>query len=828
MQILHTPVRVGDRVRVRKQRWCVAAAHSYDRCQVVTLSGIGPRNAGSRQSVVVPFDAIERLEQPDRLQVVGRRRWRQQWRALLASDRPAGCLATARRARIDLLPYQLEPALALLRGLGSRVLLADEVGLGKTIQAGLIVSELGAAGAERVLILTPAGLRDQWVAELGDRFGLDAAILDMREARRRASALPAGLNPWLTVPLVIASIDYVKRPEVLPAVEACRWDVVIVDEAHGVTTGSSRYDALSVLCKRASYVVLVTATPHNGDRPAFESLCRLGEIEGEERGRLLVFRRTRADADLPANRRVHCVLVRQTEDERRMHNQLSRLVAAIRSEQRDRTDWLALATLHKRALSSAHSLLTSVGRRLSTLEGRGSEGERQPQLPLENGDGELDPDDDAPAWTAPALADGDRERALLEAVADAAGKAAARESKLAALSRLVLRLARLGEPVIVFTEYRDTLLHLERTLAERCAVLWGTAVGVLHGGLGRHERRLVLNDFQSRRRPILLATDAGGQGLNLHHACRVVINLELPWNPMRLEQRIGRVDRIGQARRVHAFNLVLSESGEARIFERLKTRIERARQDIDVSDPLSSRDDEAIAMRLGMNENDVSDAEPPGSSLDAVRDDPEPVEGSARPQARVANILRLTAAAEIERERLTRARDIRPNTGGLLDEPMVEGGTLVMRARKSRTRSRLSGRALVVFHSVVEDRCGRNVCALVTPITISAAGLAFRAPLRSAAGAILRLLAGWQPQEPALDHHLAFSAARVARERAVAEDIAGGALRLVQPGLFDRGAEHGAASRRGAAREAADRAAGVETGLRLEPARHRPALILLP
>src|ERR687896_1165863 len=132
--------------------------------------------------------------------------------------------------------HQLEPVLAIVRGLGSRVLIADDVGLGKTIQAGLIVSELKARGAaDRILVLAPAGLRDQWAAELSDRFELDAAVVDMSGARRRAAQLPVGTNPWATIPIAIASFDYVKRPELLPAIASCRWDVVIIDEAHGVT-----------------------------------------------------------------------------------------------------------------------------------------------------------------------------------------------------------------------------------------------------------------------------------------------------------------------------------------------------------------------------------------------------------------------------------------------------------------------------------------------------------------------------------------------------------------------------------------------------------------
>ena len=256
-----------------------------------------------------------------RLRIVRPRRWRRRCRSLLAAAGPAGSLTTAAHSRIDLMPHQLEPALAIVRGLGSRVLIADEVGLGKTIQAGLIVSELSArSAAERVLVLAPAGLREQWASELRDRFGLDPAVVDMGEARRRAARLPVGINPWATLPLAIASIDYAKRPEVFPAVHACRWDVVVVDEAHGVTPGSDRHRAVNALCERAPYVVLLTATPHNGNRAAFESLCGLGAIDRRGNDRLLVFRRSRHDVALGAGRRVHNLLVRSSPEEIRMHD----------------------------------------------------------------------------------------------------------------------------------------------------------------------------------------------------------------------------------------------------------------------------------------------------------------------------------------------------------------------------------------------------------------------------------------------------------------------------------------------------------------------------
>ena len=176
---------------------------------------------------------------------------------------------------------------------------------------------------------------------------------------------------------------------------------------------------------------------------------------------------------------------------------------------------------------------------------------------------------------------------MLRELAASARLAAQHETKIAALVRF---LDRVSEPVIVFTEYRDTLLQL------RDAIRAPTAV--LHGGLDRAERASALGDFIDGRRAILLATDAAGEGLNLHHACRIVVTLELPWNPMRLEQRIGRVDRIGQRRTVHALHLIARDTGETRILDRLRMRIAQAQADVGAADPLGSHDDDLATARL--------------------------------------------------------------------------------------------------------------------------------------------------------------------------------------------------------------------------------------
>ena len=136
----------------------------------------------------------------------------------------------------------------------------------------------------------------------------------------------------------------------------------------------------------------------------------------------------------------------------------------------------------------------------------------------------------------------------------------------------------MDEPAIVFTEYRDTLLHLQASL--------GFPSVTLHGGMTRDERLEAIRHFTHGGGRLLLATDAGGEGLNLQRACRLVVNLELPWNPMRLEQRIGRVDRIGQRRPVHVIHLIARDSDESRVLFRLQSRVARARADIGGADPL--------------------------------------------------------------------------------------------------------------------------------------------------------------------------------------------------------------------------------------------------
>lgn len=763
--------RVGDPVRVRRQLWRVIDVRSYTGCQVVTLAGAGALNAGVGATFVTPFDVVDSVVRSSRVRLVGMRRWRRACRSLLATHGPADRLQTASRARIDLLPHQLEPALAIVRGLACRVLIADEVGLGKTIQAGLIISELSARGAvDRVLVLAPAGLREQWAAELRVRFGLAATIMDMAGVRKRAAELPVGVNPWATIGVAAASFDYIKRPEVLPAVASCRWDLVVVDEAHGVTAGSDRREAVAAICGRASYVVLLTATPHSGSRTAFDALCGIGARPGD---RFLVFRRSREEVSLGRGRRVHRLFVRPNADERGMHARLSDFTRAVAAEAPggNRDGWLALSVLHKRALSSARSLEQSVARRLAALDATESpESVWQMPLPLDGATGELDPADEPPAWQTPSLGNAAAERRLLSAVAGAAGAAALSETKLACLQRLLRRLARLREAAIVFTEYRDTLLHVRRALRCDCAVL--------HGALTRDERRSELHRFTTGRLRVLLATDAAGEGLNLHGSCRVVVNLELPWNPMRLEQRIGRVDRIGQRRRVHVFHLIARDTGETTLFDCLKQKIARARADIATADPLggSGEDQEKAIARA------VIGVEPRGEDDSGALDDPDAPTTAHAP-------VRFSTEAVREYQRLVFARTL----SGPSDDRFAATDERLAAFVRIRTRARLGGRMLALLYTCLEDTRGRLVASRLTPVLGRPSVDAVAADRRAAIGRLVDAVEASAPLETLDDGdwhesakalYDAFCSARCERARGILASL-GDESPLIQAGLFD-------------------------------------------
>lgn len=564
------PLERGETVRVRGERWRVVHMTPHDGCAVVELAGGESSNAGCRGRFVLPFEPIDRLPAAvDEPRVVSFAAWRSVARASLADAAPAWrSLRAAARADMALWPFQLEPALAMTHGLACRFLLADEVGLGKTIQAGLLVAELLARERDaRVLIVTPAGLREQWREELQDRFAIEAAVIDAAALVRDQANLPEGVNPWAIPQVVITSIDFLKRADVIRSLEPLVWDLVAFDEAHALCGRSDRAKAADLVGARARRVVIITATPHSGDDAAYERLRALGRVGADDP--LLTFRRSRREAEIPRARVMRRLYVTPTAAEARMHRALSAYAARVARDAPPEAAGaarLAMIVLARRAASSATSLAQSVERRIALLSAADGSTPEQLQLPLD--EGQLAEDDEPFAeLAAPGLRDPAVEERLLRDLL-AIARAVGAESKIGALRRL---LARTREPAIVFTEYRDTLSHV--------AAAVGAHVAELHGGLTTAERAREARRFTHGDAHLLLATDAASEGLNLHHRCRLVINLDVPWSPLRLEQRVGRVDRLGQTRRVHASTFVARGTREALVAAALSSRSLRAERE---------------------------------------------------------------------------------------------------------------------------------------------------------------------------------------------------------------------------------------------------------
>jgi superfamily II DNA or RNA helicase len=693
---------VGDLVRARRTLWRVDALRRRDPIAFVTLHPDAATDRTGR-TLVAPFDAITQARGGATLAPVSRRRAMRQLASLVTAAAPFDVPSTLAAAPVRLLPFQIEPLLCLRSGLAARVLIADRVGLGKTVQAALIARDLLASRRDAsVLILAPAGLRDQWIAELRDRAGLRAWLVDADTLRARAASLPPHVNPWRSASIVVSSIDFVKQADVRRGLDPLHWDLLVVDEAHTLTRGTDRLAAADALAQRSDRVVLLTATPHDGRDEAFRALCALGRIARADV--LAVFRRERSVAG-PSHRRVTRRLrVRPRDAERRLHALLERYAQCVwRVEATgDRGPArLAMAVLFKRAASSAASLAHSLERRRLLLapDSSASTSPRPAQAPLPlEGDGA---EDAAPEHllAAPGLEPA-HERTWLNLLVHAAWTAARDEAKLGALRRLIRRVR---EPIIVFTEYRDTLTRLE-------AVLRADApTATIHGGCTAEVRRAALRAFETGAARVLLATDAASEGLNLQARCRFVVHVELPWSPTRIEQRIGRVDRLGQTRTVHSLHLVagaVEASIEARLAERLR-RVHAALDANGDADPAmqttwlgaalasdAATDDSAPSPRLPARRSPSEVGRGEGQTWPDLRDE----------AARVASWLERMRALTDQRTRTKRRRQ-------------STSRPLVARMRPSRRRrSGLARGALYVYRARVARPDG--VLIEHTPIAV--------------------------------------------------------------------------------------------------------------
>jgi superfamily II DNA or RNA helicase len=586
----------GEVVWIRQRRWRVERAHRSR--NVVRLD---VRNRDARLTFLAPFDRPSTVERVERLRRARAQRAAARLAHLVGRAHTWSTIASAIDASIDILPYQLEPALAVVNG-ARRVLIADAVGLGKTIQAGLVAAEIHRRWpASRTLIVVPAPLRDQWVAELQSRFRIESRPADRHTLDEMTRHRAYGDNPWEQPGVWIASFDYIKQPHIIESLPHDPWQLLILDEAHIACGDSERHDAAAELARRARHVVLLTATPHSGDETRFTRLIELGRLT-EADATPVVFRRTPSAVGFDLIRRVRWHRVGLSEAEHRLLDALAAFEAsALHAAGHTHRDaaLLLLSVFRKRALSTMGALLMSLDRRLAWL----GEGHRaddfdwlQPRLAFDDDSDEID-DADRQALTGDFGLRSAQERSWLRRLRGLAEIAARFESKVRRVAGLVTRSR---EPVVIFTEFRHSLDILRRKLQ------FSGPIAQLHGGLTPAERRQELRRFLDGRATMLLATDVGGQGLNLQDRARWVVSLELPWNPLRLEQRCGRVDRIGQSKAVHFTLTVARHEFENGLLARLAKRTLIARRSIG-DDTLWSIPQEATAVAAALFEGGEPD-----------------------------------------------------------------------------------------------------------------------------------------------------------------------------------------------------------------------------
>ncbi|MCY4157207.1 MAG: helicase-related protein [Gammaproteobacteria bacterium] len=536
-------------------------------------------------------------------------------------------------SRVDPLPHQLEAVYGHLLKLSTvRFLLADDAGAGKTIMAGLLVRELMLRGlAERVLVVCPANLAFQWQRELREKFDEKFLVLKGSDIRDQF-----GVNQWMEQKRVITSLDLAKRDEILPGLRQAHWDLVIIDEAHRMSWSppakkTARYALGELLRDSADHILLLTATPHKGDpknftlflqlldQDAYADVKSIREAMNRRRAPFYLRRTKEAMVYFPERQpngewNARPVFTKRTPqtvdfkidgDEHELYQEITRFVkrqsvraAAQGDDPRARAVGFLMALYQRRLASSTHAMRRSLENRAKRLE----DGLQSAQ---------------ALARTAPTaipdpeeieeMEDADRERleALLDAITLAgnaeqvreeigelrhlarsaqAVEAAGNEAKLARLRDILQKegfFDDASQRLLLFTEFKDTLNYLMERLRA-----WGFQVGCIHGGMkagSRDEpgtRIHAEQQFREGEIQVLVATEAAGEGINLQ-CCHILFNYDIPWNPNRLEQRMGRIHRYGQVHDCLIFNFVATNTIEGRVLNRLLDKLQEIRDALD-------------------------------------------------------------------------------------------------------------------------------------------------------------------------------------------------------------------------------------------------------
>lgn len=634
-----TGIKPGDRVLVRERPWKVKSINDCQTTQaLVELEALDDDFRPRFLTIITPPEEVVLLPNQevtfDLRAFDSYSAWSWAHRILGASlcrDSGPGILSGARYGRVNIEAYQIAPTLRVLSKIRPSLLIADDVGLGKTIEAGLAMLELIARKrVKRILIVTPAGLIDQWYDEILDKFGLEFKIIgNATEFAKVQAELPAGVNPWDGFDRIITSIDFLKKETIRKRALKKKWDLVIVDEAHALaeagTPGNpykTQRTRLGIeLQKNSRGLLLLTATPHNGYSHSFRSLIELidpalasfcGSKEDVERRieaarirrmKSQIRRRLPDGTEVPLfpKRSVSGIpIVDLTDSEKELLRKVASYCSKTARQAEDQEDseliGFAMQIIKKRALSSKEAVKNTLNHRLEALTKE--ELKEEPPSPHEFRDLKAD---------LP-ISDSEAERVARKIIRSAIPADEKRRQDEIRAIRKILRLMNQLPPrdpkveqlmvelnyifsedskekVIIFTEYRDTLNAIKARLDSDPNYM-GKYV-IFHGGLSRRQRLAREMEFEKPEVRILLTTDAASEGLNLQRYCRRIIHFELPWNPNRLEQRNGRIDRYGQTREPIIKYLYYPDSPEDDVLNRLVRKIEEmAKQRLSTPDIL--------------------------------------------------------------------------------------------------------------------------------------------------------------------------------------------------------------------------------------------------
>lgn len=607
----------GQLVEVRRRQWIVAdiielnAQNDIAAPQhCLTLSSIDEDSLGEQIDVIWEIEPgahiIEKAGLPlisgqDDTETLEAFLNSVRWGAATNADR--GFLQAPFRSGVSIEDFQLDPMVRAIDMARANLLIADDVGLGKTIEAGLVIQELLLRHRARsVFVVCPASLQEKWRVEMLEKFGLEFKVVntDYIKELRRARGIHA--NPWTSFPRLIASVDWIKSGEplrmlrdILPvrASYPRKFDILVVDEAHNVAPAGSAHYALESqrtrfirkIAPHFQHRLFLTATPHNGYTELFTSLLELLDDQRFSRNILpddkqlsqVMIRRLKTDlVDKDGNpiypkRNLQALTIPFTNDERAIHKVLDSYCKS-----RERTCQNAGATgtkfvnglLKKRLFSSPAAFASTLERHFSTL----TSGKVQPKPDAmtdrilrkailkaeedyaDDGQAEAAQTEAVEEATKRGVPPNEEELRLLSLMRDWAHRASHKaDSKGRAILEWIEVNLRSGgqwndRRVILFTEYRTTHQWLQQILASHGH--GGDRLGIIHGGMDQEEREKVKAAFQTNPKDsdirILLATDAASEGIDLQNYCNCLIHVEIPYNPNVMEQRNGRIDRHGQ------------------------------------------------------------------------------------------------------------------------------------------------------------------------------------------------------------------------------------------------------------------------------------------